>query len=199
MFIEILRAQPQAFPMIADKLFKMMNVPDAEELGKRFEAMIPGQNKGPPPELMQAMEKLKADAIQFKQEAEALKADKFADMMKAELDRMKIELDQQKVQIEGYKAETERMSAEQAMAAPLPAVQSAGTPNPGGAITLGIPESIGPAVAEAVAQAMANIPPLKVEMPPPTRMRRIPIRDQNGMILETRDEPIIDAPQGMMN
>jgi hypothetical protein len=86
-FIEILRAQPQAFPMIADKMFKVMNLPDAEELGERFKAMIPGQNQGPPPELMQAMEKLKSDAIQFKKEAEALKADKSGEMMKYDIDK----------------------------------------------------------------------------------------------------------------
>lgn len=96
MFVEILRAQPQAFPMIADKMFKVMNLPDAEELGDRFKAMIPQQAQGGlPPELMQAMEKLKSDAMQFKQELDALKADK--------------SLEAQKVQNEAYKAETERM------------------------------------------------------------------------------------------
>jgi hypothetical protein len=74
----------------------MLNVPDAEELGKRFEAMLPGPaNGGPPPELMQALEKLKQDAMQFKQEAEKLKADK--------------SLEAQKVTNDAYKAETERM------------------------------------------------------------------------------------------
>jgi hypothetical protein len=192
MFIEILRAQPQAFPMIADKMFKVMNLPDAEELGDRFKAMLPGQvNGGPPPELMQAMEKLKSDAIQFKGELDKLKADK--------------SLDEKKIQIEAYKAETDRMTAEQTMAGPLPAVQSAGTPN-AAPVTIGIPDSIAPAIAQVVAQsvsqALGNMPPLQVNMPPPAppvRMRRVPIRDQNGMILETRDEPIVDEPQGMMN
>ena len=96
LFIEILRAQPQAFPMIADKMFKVMNLPDAEEIGERFKAMLPQPAQGgPPSELMQALEKLKQDAMQFKQEAEALKADKT--------------LEQQKITNEAYKAETDRM------------------------------------------------------------------------------------------
>jgi hypothetical protein len=96
MFIEILRAQPQAFPMIADKMFKVMNLPDAEELGDRFKAMLPDKaGGGPPPELMQALEKLKQDAMQFKGELDKLKADK--------------SLEQQKITNEAYKAETDRM------------------------------------------------------------------------------------------
>jgi hypothetical protein len=95
---ELIRSVPNAAPLVADKLMKALNVADAEEISERFKAMIPQQAQGGlPPQLMQAMEKLKQDAMQFKQEADKLKADK--------------SLEAQKVTNEAYKAETERMTA----------------------------------------------------------------------------------------
>jgi len=55
-----------------------------------------------------------------------------------------------------------------------------------------VAQAIVPAVTQAVSSAVASLPPLQVQMPPPQRMRRRPVRDANGMILETIDEPIME-------
>ena len=191
---ELIRAYPPAAPLIGDLLVKALDWPNADEIAERIKSMMPPQaNGGLPPELQKMMADGKQMIDRLQAENMQLKSGAQSDAVRAEIDRMKVELDRQKVQIEAYKAETERMQAEQAMAAPLPPVQPAASP-----ISVSIPEmlgegvlnSIGPAVAQAVSQAVGQLPPLQVNMPPPVRMRRRPVRDKNGLIVETIDEPI---------
>ena len=191
---ELIRAYPPAAPLIGDLLVKALDWPNADEIAERIKSMMPPQaNGGLPPELQKMMADGKQMIDRLQAENMQLKSGAQSDAVRAEIDRMKVELDRQKVQIEAYKAETERMQAEQAMAAPLPPVQPAASP-----VSVSIPEtlgesvlnSIGPAVAQAVSQAVGQLPPLQVNMPPPVRMRRRPVRDKNGLIVETIDEPI---------
>jgi hypothetical protein len=151
------------------------------------------QQGGIPPQLQEMMQKGQQMIQQLQQENEQLKG-------KQQIDQMKLQLDSEKIKIEAYKAETERMTAEQAMAGPLPQVSPVSISMPeqvGGALAESLAGTIAPIIAQTMAQTMQNLPPLKIDQP---RMRRVPIRDQNGLIVETIDEPIVDDPtQPMVN
>ena len=66
-------------------------------------------------------------------------------------------------------------------------------------INVNIPDSLGHALGSAMTNgaqaAFQNMPPLQVNMPPQQRMKRRAVRDANGMIVETVDEPIDEAAQ----
>ena len=158
--------------------------------------MIPQQAKGGmPPELQQMIQ-------QGQQLIQKLQAENQQLKQGVQIDQMKMQIDSKKVEIEAYKAETERMTAEQAMAGPLPQVSPVSISMPeqvGGALAESLAGTVAPIIAQSVAQAMqqtmANLPPLQINQP---RMRRVPIRDQNGLIVETIDEPIPDDPMQQM-
>lgn len=132
--VEMIRAYPQAAPLIGDIMVKALDWPQADEIAERLKAMLPQQiNGGPPPELQQMIEQGQQTIQQLQQENQQLKQSQSMDMQKAQADAQKaqadmqialqrMEIDRQKIQIEAYRAETERMQAEQAMAAPLPPV-----------------------------------------------------------------------------
>jgi hypothetical protein len=67
-------------------------------------------------------------------------------------------------------------------------------------INLTIPDSLGAALGSAMTNgaqaAFQNMPPLQVNMPPPQPMKRRAVRDENGMIVETIDEPV--TPNGVV-
>lgn len=189
---ELIRAYPPAAPLIGDILVKALDWPQAEEIAERIKSMMPQQAQGGlAPELQQMIQQGKEMIDKLTAENQQLKAG-------AQVDMARVEIDRQKVQIEGYKAETDRMQAEQAMAGPLPAVQPPISVNVPESLGAGVLENIGPAVAQAMSQALGQLPPLQVNMPPPVRMRRRPIRDQNGLIVETVDEPITDELTNQM-
>lgn len=106
--IELLRAFPQAAPVIGDLLAKNLDWPGADEIAKRLQAMLPPQIKaaegnGMPPEAQARITQLEQQLQQgigvfqqMKQELQALKQDKA--------------IDSAKVQVDAYKAETERMA-----------------------------------------------------------------------------------------
>lgn len=202
--VEMIRAYPDAAPIIGDILVKALDWPQAEEIAERLKAMLPPQLQGQggmPPELQQMIQQGQQLIQKLQAENEQLKQG-------AQIDQMKLQLDAKKMEIEAYKAETERMQAEQVMAGPLPAVQPPVSPvsismpeQVGGALAENMAQTIAPIIAQTVAQTMQQaiqtMPPLQVNQP---RMRRVPIRDQNGLIVETIDEPIIDDPaQPMVN
>ena len=86
-----------------------------------------------------------------------------------------------------------RPVSQQAQPAPMPAApQAPVSVNLAENIGESVAQAIVPAVTQAVSSAVASLPPLQVQMPPPQRMRRRPVRDANGMILETIDEPIME-------
>jgi len=106
--IELIRAYPDAAPLIGDLLAKNLDWPGADEIAKRLEKMLPPQLRdeqgGIPPNVQQDMQQM-AQALQVLQQRLAQAEDKNA------IDRAKIGVDQ-------YKAETDRMTAVQGAMTP---------------------------------------------------------------------------------
>lgn len=104
--IELLRAFPQAAPVIGDLLAKNLDWPGADEIAERLKAMLPpqikGQEAGMPPEAAQKIQQLEG---MLKQGMGAFQ------QIKAELDGVKADktLDAEKLKIDQYKAETDRI------------------------------------------------------------------------------------------
>lgn len=105
---EMIRAFPDAAPVIGDLLAKNLDWPGADEIAKRMKALVPpqalGEEGGIPPELQKMIQEGQAMIQQLQQEVQALKSDISVDMAKVEVDR-------EKLGIEAFKAETDRMEA----------------------------------------------------------------------------------------
>jgi len=204
---ELIRAYPQAAPLIGDLLVKSLDWPNADEIADRMKAMLPSQiNDGVPPELQQQIQQGQQQLQQLQQENEQLKSSQAMDMQKMQADAHKaqmdaqiasqrMELDRQKIEIEAYKAMTERMSVDQAVAGPLPPQQSPIAINMPEQIGGSIAQSISPIIAQSVAQAMqqtlSSMPPLRT-----APMKRTPVRDpKTGLIMHTIDEPMAEQAQ----
>lgn len=86
---ELLRAFPQAAPVVGDILLRLMDFPEAEEISKRMQALVP---QGVDP---QAVEKMKAELEKLQRENQQLKA--------------KLPLEAAKVETDRFEAETDRM------------------------------------------------------------------------------------------
>lgn len=99
--IELIRAYPDAAPIIGDLLAKNLDWPGAEEIAERLEAMLPPQIKGENPEI----EQVKQLAMQQIQEMAQQIADLGQKLQAVEADRS---IDAQKVRVDEYKAATER-------------------------------------------------------------------------------------------
>ena len=147
-----------------------------------------------PPEVQQQIEQgtqmiqqLQEELAKSQQEALALKTDLSAKM--AEIDsRTKIEekklgLEEQKIGIEVFKAQTDRLQATMQPAAPEPEPAPEPEAKPA---TLTAAEII-PVLAQAMAVVQQVVPPPKAAAP---RMKRTAVRDENGLISHTIDEPI---------
>src|SRR5574340_929129 len=108
--IELLRAFPQAAPVIGDLLAKNLDWPGADEIAERLKAMLPPQVKGEngmPPEAQAKIKQLEGMLQQgmgafqqMRQELEGLKQDKAIDAEKLKIDQYKAETDRIKVQAE---------------------------------------------------------------------------------------------------
>lgn len=203
---EMVRAFPQAMPVVGDILVEAMDWPRASEIAERLKTLLPQQLQGQPqipPELQQMIQQGQQHIQQLEQENQQLKQTREMDMMKAQAEAQKaqadaqiamqrLEIDRQKIEIEAYKAETDRMSVDQAVAGPLPPQQSP--------IAINVPQQLGAELAQAmgpiIAQTMQNTP-LNVNIP---RMKRTPVRDPNtGLIMHTVDEPIMEDAQDPQN
>ena len=100
--IELIRAYPQAAPIIGDLLAKNLDWPGADEIAERLEALLPPQLRGEDPQAQAAQEQMRALAEALKKardEIEAAKDDK--------------ELKERELDIKAYDAETKRLSVEQ--------------------------------------------------------------------------------------
>ena len=99
--IELIRAYPDAAPVIGDLLAKNLDWPGADEIAKRLEKALPENLRddqgGIPPELQQQIQQLATALQNAHSELEALRQDRGIDAAKVGIDR--------------YKAETERMQA----------------------------------------------------------------------------------------
>jgi hypothetical protein len=101
--IELIRAYPEAAPVIGDLLVKNLDWPGADEIAERL-AKAMGQatgeqgQPGPDPQAMQAVQQYQGALQQLQQKYQALETDKA--------------LEARKLDIAAYEAETKRISAE---------------------------------------------------------------------------------------
>jgi hypothetical protein len=107
---EMVRAFPDAAPVIGDLIAKNLDWPGADEIAERLKAINPalqaqGQG-GIPPELQQQIQEGMMRLQQLEQENAALKADKSVEMQKIEVDRLKVQVEAMKVQTEAAQMQT---------------------------------------------------------------------------------------------
>jgi len=185
---EFIRSYPPAAPIIGDILVKALDWPQADEIAERIKAMMPPQaNGGMPPELQQMIEGGKKQIEQQGQQIQQMQAEKQITDKQHKLD-----LAEKDIQIKVLQGEKQLGSMMQQATMPAPAPAAPVSVNLAENIGESVAQAIVPAVTQAVSSAVASLPPLQVQMPPPQRMRRRPVRDANGMILETIDEPIME-------
>lgn len=95
---EFIRAFPQAAPLIGDMLAKNMDWPEADEIARRLQAMLPPQIQGQNPQVLQLQQQIQQMAQNLSnlgRELQETKADKA--------------LESRKLDIDAYKAESERL------------------------------------------------------------------------------------------
>jgi outer membrane murein-binding lipoprotein Lpp len=139
--MELIKAFPEAAPVIGDILVKNLDWDNAEEIADRMKALMPQPQQGLPPQVQQLMEagqqkiqQLSEQVQQLTAKNNQLQADKSAALAKvqqAELDSqrkastsqqdnaIKLGTAQAQLDIEGYDAETRRIAA---MAAAVSAI-----------------------------------------------------------------------------
>ncbi len=126
---ELIRAYPDAAPLIGDLLAKNFDWPGADDIAKRFKAMLPPQARDDTdnPEaqaLKQQIEEMKKQGMQMLQagqqelqkvqaENAQLKGSLQADMAKVQIDAESVKIDQFKAESERMKIDNERVKAEQ--------------------------------------------------------------------------------------
>jgi len=97
---EVIRSFPQAAPVLLDLVVKNYDLPDAEKVVERLEAMLPANLQGETPETQQAQAQMKEMAQiigELKGQLAAAKADH--------------RIEARKVEIDAYEAETGRLKA----------------------------------------------------------------------------------------
>lgn len=102
---EFIRVFPAAAPVLGDLLAKNLDWPQADEVAKRLQAMLPPQIQGADPRLQQAqqqMQQMGQVINQLKQQLQQVQADKA-------IESNKISIDARKVDVDAFKAETDRM------------------------------------------------------------------------------------------
>jgi len=99
---EMVRAFPQAAPLIGDIIAKNLDWPGADEIAKRLQAALPpsvqGEGQGLTPQVQQLILEGQQKLQELAAENAQLKADRALEAQKVELDR--------------YRAETERIKVE---------------------------------------------------------------------------------------
>jgi hypothetical protein len=107
---EMVRAFPDAAPVIGDLIAKNLDWPGADEIAERLKAVNPAlqaqNNGGIPPEMQQQIQEGMMRLQQLEQENAALKADKSVEMEKIAVDRMKTQVEAMKVQTEAQQMQT---------------------------------------------------------------------------------------------
>lgn len=112
---EVVRAFPPAAPILAPRIMKNLDIPDADEISKEFEALNPAhqqQQQGLPPEVQQMIEQGQQMLQQQAQEIQALQqqlSDKSQDFA---LKKADLALKSRDQQIDQFRAETERFEAQ---------------------------------------------------------------------------------------
>ena len=194
--IEIVRAYPMIADVAGDKIIESLDIQGAQEIAERIRKIMPAMadQNAVPPELqqqieqgMQLIQQLQAENAQLKDktqiEAMKLRAEEQKSVAERELEQAKIQIDAQKLQIEAFKAETDRMQATK----PEPQPQAAAPQAAPAAMT---PADLMPMIAQTVAAVQQVLPPARMAA---QRMKRTPVRDENGLIVQMIDEPIEDG------
>jgi hypothetical protein len=97
---EFIRAFPQAAPLIGDMLAKNMDWPEADEIARRLQAMLPPQIQGQNPQVMQMQQQIQQMAqnmANLGQELQQEKNDKALEARKLDIDAYGKETDRLKV------------------------------------------------------------------------------------------------------
>lgn len=200
--MDLIKAYPPVAPIIGDLLVKNLDWRGADEMAKRLKAMLPPTaSGGPPPELQQMIEEGKKLIGQLQQENQTLEQQNaVAEAQKKIADAQhQLELQEKDLKIQELEAEKKLSDMISSHEDNTRAKQPANGSQAG--VALNMPETmaapIAEAVSQAIVQALSQLPPLQVNMPPAQRMRRTPVRDpKTNLILHTIDEPM-NGPEGM--
>lgn len=192
---EAMRGNPQFSSVLGPLLLKTLDVPGIEEITKKIEALAAQSAPQDPAKVKMAemAAQLEADKAKAQNDFQLaqmkLANDAALAKQKAEAD---MELARQKAvweaEIEAWKAgqraELDAKTANDKMMRDISVAQEVHkqTPNPDRDIAM--------IVAQAVKDGLSQVK-INVAMP---RMRRKPVRDQNGFIVESIDEPMDDEP-----
>ena len=109
--IELMRVYPQGAQLITDILAENLDWPGAQEIAKRFKAMLPPQLQGDEQQQMQQLQQQAQQAMQ----QQAQQAQQAMQQMQAEIEKLKTDksIDAEEVRIKAYDAETKRLQATQ--------------------------------------------------------------------------------------
>lgn len=178
--VDLIKAYPAAAPFIGDLLVKNLDWPGADEIAERLKAQAQRLMGGVPPELQATIEKGKQLIAQLTQENQALKLSQSSDAAKAKND--------------AYKNETDRLKA---LSDAVAVLQTTTMPDQPEIQQMGAQEIIDillKTLPPAMGQAMQQMPPINVSMPP---MKRVPQYNPDGSIAHTIDTPIQPNGAGM--
>lgn len=181
---EAMRGNPQFGAVLGPLLLKTLDVPGIEEISKKIEALAAQSAPQDPAKIKMAemAAQLEADKAKAQNDLilaqQKLQNDAILARQKAEAEH---ELAKQKAM---WDAELEAWKAGQAVQRDINASQerAAKVSSPDKDIAL--------IVAQAVKEGLSQVT-VKMAVP---RMKRTPVRDQNGMIMHSVDEPIDEAP-----
>lgn len=168
---EFIRAFPQAAPLIGDMLAKNMDWPEADEIARRLQAMLPPQIQGQNPQVQQ----LQAQIQQMAQNLANLGAE-----LKAEKEDKALEA--KKLQIDAYGKETDRLKVM------------------GGGMTPEAVQALVMQTVQQVMQS-PDVLPMPRPQTPPQGMHRMPDGSMmpNAAMPQMRPPPMAAPPNQMMN
>ncbi len=115
---EFIRSVPQSAPLLGDLLAKNQDWPDADEVQKRLQSLLPPQVQGQNPQVQQLQQQLQQmqqqaqqQIGQLSQENQQLKLQAQGNQQDANINQQKLDIDRVKLQIEAFKADTDRIEA----------------------------------------------------------------------------------------
>lgn len=206
---ELLRAFPQAAPVIGDLLAKNLDWPGADEIAKRLQAMLPPVVQGQNPAVQQVKQQMDQMLDQGKQMMAKMGQDLQSANEQVQMLQLQLKdkaaattIDAEKIRIEAYRAETERMKVE--IAAAQAQLESMPTPEPVSADPsqlLAQIQSVSGAVfdmaqtmqqIQAIQQAIAQSPIPNVGKPTVKRAKAVKQPD-GSWVMESVEIPQNDA------
>lgn len=194
---EAMRGNPQFSAVLGPLLLKTLDVPGIEEITKKIEALAAQSQPQDPAKVKMAEMAAQLEADKAKAQNDFILAQQ-KQANDATLAKQKaaaeMELAREKAAFEAdlamwkaqQQAALDEQTANQQMTREIAVAQEVHKqkPNPDRDIAM--------IVAEAVERGLSNVK-IQVAMP---RMKRKAVRDQNGFIVESVDEPIEDMPAG---